>query len=257
MGMNILPINQQAHRFQGCSNCLAASICETMKKSQGKQSVGLKVHQRHYVIDRKDIMLRGGDKRGSIFAICSGSFKSVNHLTGEGKVTDLHLPGDMLGLESYMGNTPAKYDLVANEKATVSEFILPNTEDIDSTVFLKELIAISGGHLLRFQQRHEAMGCKKNTLQLVASFIYSLAQSHSMKNIVISEFRLPLTRSEIAEYLGLAPETISRQFVHLEKMKLIKTNGQRITILDHNGLQDISGADTYSADDDFNEAKCA
>ncbi|MCW8962548.1 MAG: helix-turn-helix domain-containing protein [Gammaproteobacteria bacterium] len=200
------------------------------------------------MVDRKQHLVESGDKKGSIYAICNGSFKSISHSNGDSRVIDVHLPGDVLGLEAY-ADTQAKYDLVANERSTIAEFIIPDYQEIESASFLKEIIALCGSHFCRFQDKYEVLGGKRSTLELVASFVFSLAQRHCTKNIVVAEFRLPLTRGEIAEYLGLASETISRQFVLLEKMKIIKTKGQRITILDFSGLQEVGNI--TKKEDDF------
>jgi|GEM_PF-6443104 len=235
--VQLLSSARKTDRFQGCSSCSISNLCQVASEKNSKQQA-VKIHRRSYVVDRKQQLVESGDKRGSIYAICNGSFKSVSHNHEESRVIDVHLPGDVLGLEAYT-DTEAKYDLIANERSTVAEFIIPDFKEIESAFFLKEIITLCGTHFCRFQDKYEVLGGKRSTLELVASFIFSLAQRHCTKNIVVAEFRLPLTRGEIAEYLGLASETISRQFVLLEKMKIIKTKGQRITILDFSGLQEV------------------
>ena len=235
--MHLLSTTRKNERYQGCSSCSMTQMCRVAADKHQKQPA-VKIHKRSYVVERKQYLTESGDKRGSIYAICNGSFKSVSHSNGDSRVIDVHLPGDVLGLESYT-NTRARYDLVANERSTISEFIIPDYKDIESAAFLKDIVALCGSYFSRFQDKYEVLGGKRSTLELVASFTFSLAQRHCTKNIIVAEFRLPLTRGEIAEYLGLASETISRQFVLLERMKIIKTKGQRITILDFSGLQEV------------------
>jgi CRP/FNR family transcriptional regulator len=58
----------------------------------------------------------------------------------------------------------------------------------------------------------------------------------------IVRFELPLTRSEISDFLGLTIETVSRQFTQLRHLGLIKIDQQRyIDILDYQGLMAVSG----------------
>lgn len=236
--IQLLPEVHKHGRYQGCATCTMSRMCEIAAESKNPKQPPVKIHRRTYVIERKQHLTKYGDNRGSIYAICTGSFKSISHSNGDSRVIDVHLPGDILGMESYT-NTQSKYDLIANERSTIAEFIIPDYEDIESAAFLKEIVTLCGHLFCRFQDKYEVLGGKRSTLELVASFIFSLAKRHCTKNIVIAEFRLPLTRGEIAEYLGLASETISRQFVLMEKMKIIKTKGRRLSILDFSALQEI------------------
>jgi CRP/FNR family transcriptional regulator len=80
--------------------------------------------------------------------------------------------------------------------------------------------------LLMVAKRMSAVGC----------------QSASGLNFV--EFDLPLTRTDIADHLGLTIETVSRQFTRLRSMGLIKLKGTRTVIVpDISALEDIAEVD--------------
>jgi CRP/FNR family transcriptional regulator len=52
-----------------------------------------------------------------------------------------------------------------------------------------------------------------------------------------SEYRLPMTRTDIANYLGLAVETVSRIFTALKEQQLINTEQSILTINDFTALE--------------------
>ena len=58
-------------------------------------------------------------------------------------------------------------------------------------------------------------------------------------------FDLPLTREEMADYLGLTLETFSRQISALRKDNVIALEGKRhVTIEDFDALQEAAGDDS-------------
>ena len=71
---------------------------------------------------------------------------------------------------------------------------------------------------------------RKTALEKVASFILMIATHIDPEGEFGDEFReldLPLTRSEIADFLGLTTETVSRQLTHLRKWGVIEINDRR------------------------------
>ena len=57
------------------------------------------------------------------------------------------------------------------------------------------------------------------------------------------QFDIPLGRSDIADFLGLTIETVSRQLTRLRKQGIITVEGnRRVTIVDHPRLTEASGA---------------
>lgn len=88
---------------------------------------------------------------------------------------------------------------------------------------------------------------RKTAEEKLASFLYMIARhidpttgpDHS--NAVT--FDLPLTRTDIADFLGLTIETVSRQLTKLRKAGVVKVeNNRHFHVPDMARLQDISGA---------------
>jgi len=67
----------------------------------------------------------------------------------------------------------------------------------------------------------------------VASFLLGLAEVHRLRGAKADELPLPMTRSDIGDFLGLTLETVSRSFAGFKRQKLIAEPGQhRLRILD-------------------------
>ena len=79
--------------------------------------------------------------------------------------------------------------------------------------------------------------------QKLASFLATMADRVGRRLGRYVEFSLPMSRSDIAAYLGLSIETVSRQITALRKAGLIETDGTRtIILLDPEGLTDVAEA---------------
>jgi CRP/FNR family transcriptional regulator len=55
-----------------------------------------------------------------------------------------------------------------------------------------------------------------------------------------NEFRLPMSRDDIASYLGLAVETVSRSFQKLKGAGMIQVSGRNVILEDRDALQGFS-----------------
>jgi len=71
----------------------------------------------------------------------------------------------------------------------------------------------------------------------VASFLLGLADVHRLRGAKPGELPLPMTRSDIGDFLGLTLETVSRCFAAFKRQMLIAEPGQhRLCILDSAAL---------------------
>ena len=78
---------------------------------------------------------------------------------------------------------------------------------------------------------------RKTAEEKVASFLHMLARRSLMvgcshqENSGVSSFELPLTRADMADFLGLNIETVSRQLTRLKTAKVIKLNTNRLILV--------------------------
>ncbi|MCP5082052.1 MAG: Crp/Fnr family transcriptional regulator [Alphaproteobacteria bacterium] len=87
---------------------------------------------------------------------------------------------------------------------------------------------------------------RKTAPEKVANFLYMTALHSNpeaeLGDGALVQFDLPLTRSEIADFLGLTIETVSRQLTSLRKAGIIdKVNKRGISIADMRKLKNLSG----------------
>ncbi|MNL72681.1 Anaerobic regulatory protein [compost metagenome] len=78
----------------------------------------------------------------------------------------------------------------------------------------------------------------------MASFLYIIATHIDPENGTATAFDLPLSRADIADYLGLTIETVSRQVTKLRKDNVIRIeNSRRVTVPSMDRLMHVAGID--------------
>ena len=91
---------------------------------------------------------------------------------------------------------------------------------------------------------------RKRTIEKIAWFLLFIEAKQSHVEDVSEGFVMPMTRIDIADYLGLVVETVSRGFSQLRAKGLIELSHKwRVNILDREGLARLGGySDTSTAD---------
>ncbi|MBP1851124.1 Crp/Fnr family transcriptional regulator [Rhizobium halophytocola] len=85
---------------------------------------------------------------------------------------------------------------------------------------------------------------RKNANEKVASFLFLIATHYDAEESRTTVFDLPLSRAEIADFLGLTIETVSRQMTKLRKEGVIAIeNNRHITVTNMDRLASAAGED--------------
>lgn len=170
-----------------------------------------------------DYIYRSGDPLTSIYTITSGSVKTeMPSPDGSLQVIDFYLKGELFGAEA-LGKSTHVNDAIALEKSWICE--LP-VEELDNLcqrypAMLRELFQMFGSRL-----RHANMNLlsvrNQASKQRVLNFLLDLAdRTKSRRNLVCDEIPLPMSKGDIASYLGITPETLSRRLRRLHDAGII------------------------------------
>lgn len=175
-----------------------------------------------------------------IFNITEGTARLVKLLpSGKRQIVGFAYPGDMLGLSAY-GNYTCSGEAISPVKACrfprkqllnlLEEFPLLKTRLLD----------IAAEQLSGAQDQMLLLG-RKSPVEKLASFLLRIAGTHRACGARQNEIDLVMTRSDIADYLGLTIETVSRTFTKLKTDGLITLSGKhRVVINDMSALQDLA-----------------
>ena len=73
----------------------------------------------------------------------------------------------------------------------------------------------------------------------------SISARNGRRKLSATHFRLPMSRIDIGNYLGLTVETVSRVFSRLQKLEILEVSNKEIAILNLEGLQEIANVSVH------------
>lgn len=179
-----------------------------------------------------------GENPGGFFIVLSGRIK-IYKISSEGKEQILHIfgPGEPFGEVAVFENRPFPAYATALEKTKTlyimkGEFIRLIARNPKFTL---KILAVLSRRLHYFTELVEDLSLKEIPARLAR---YLLALSRRQKDA--DRIRLDVSKSQLASILGTIPETLSRVFAKMSKLKLIQIKGSEIKIVDREGLEELS-----------------
>lgn len=225
-----------------CSTCSLNALCLPLSLNESDMGRLDGIIRRGRPIQKGQLLFQQGDDFQSVFAVRTGALKTYTLASnGEEQITGFHLASELVGLAGYNSSS---YPLTAKalETTTVCEIPLAQLENLaDEMPGLRRQLMRTMGNEIRHDQSMMLLLSKKNAEERVASFLLNVSQRYARRGFSATKFRLPMSRVDISNYLGLAVETISRVFTRFQKNELIETQGKEVALLDIDTLQELAG----------------
>lgn len=226
-----------------CKTCSLSPLCLPVSLSFSDMDRLDGIIERGRPIPKGQYLFRQGDPMHSVFAVRTGTLKSFA-LTraGEEQITGFHLPSEILGLSSF-GIQHHQVSARALETTNVCEIPLDQLDRLSNQLpeLRRQMMRIMSREI-RDDQQMMLLLSKKTAEERLASFLLSLAQRFKRRGFSEHSFRLTMARADIANFLGLAVETVSRVFTRLQKNGIIENTGsaREISILDQRALCEMA-----------------
>lgn len=166
-----------------------------------------------------------GESADYVYKVLSGSVRAYKVLSdGRRQVTAFYLPGDVFGIESGAEHANSAEAIDKASILIVRRGILFNAAEHDSEV-ARQLWSITAMELRRSQ--NHALLLIKTARERIAAFLLDMAERLAGKGFV----ELPMSRQDIADYLGLTIETVSRTLTSLSEGSTIHFLASRRIVL--------------------------
>jgi CRP/FNR family nitrogen fixation transcriptional regulator len=182
----------------------------------------------------KALIFQEHDLAESVYKVVSGSVYTCKILSdGRRQIVAFYLPGEFFGFEGADKHTLSA-EAVSNAKVLViKKRVLAAAANRDTGIE-HQLLLLMARELAHLQDR--VLLLLKNAQERVGEFILDMEKRAAAGRYV----ELPMKRQDIADYLGLTIETISRILTALEKRAAIEILPRRgVVVLSHSSLQTV------------------
>ncbi|MDJ0637811.1 MAG: helix-turn-helix domain-containing protein [Paracoccaceae bacterium] len=187
-------------------------------------------------------LFRQGDPASQVFQVKSGALRLSRYFEdGRRQVISFSFPGDVIGYPfegeysaSCRALTPCRL-----QPYRMQQLISPDGEDpaLHAGFVKAAMREIAAMH------DHFVLLGQKSAVERLAAFLTALASRIGEPVGQYTQFKLPMCRADIADYLGLSTETVSRAFSQLRREKVIALDGiLTVVILDLDTLHRMAEA---------------
>jgi len=227
-----------------CATCALNESC--LPSAIGSRDLALldDMAKRRRPVERGGFLFREGDRHNALFVVRSGAIKVSTTLSeGDAQVLGFHLPGEILGLD---GVAEERHQATAEalEDSTVCEVPFARLSQIAAQIpaLQREIYRIVSREYVR-EQRHPVMMGRKHALTRLALFLHSVSERRRAQELDPQRFHLSMSRQDLANYLGLVIETVSRAFSRLQTLGIIDVDRRRVCILDADALDQLANSE--------------
>lgn len=239
---------------RGCTTCSLRELC--MVGGLGFPEINRVeqiVHHRT-PLATGETLFRCGDAFHSLYIVRSGCLRTTwRSGSGEEQVIGFHLPGELVGLDAISPGCH-QCDAVALDRASLCAIAFDELEHVAERVpaLQRQLLRVVSRDWGQEHNHIAALG-RRSARERLAVFLSSLASRIERAGGSGESFQLTMSRADIANYLGLALETVSRVMTRMADEGIISIDRKQIRILNRDALFTAGGNSADSQGSAFPE----
>ncbi|GBR03099.1 cAMP-binding transcriptional regulator [Acetobacter oeni LMG 21952] len=229
--------------MEGCTNCAicevrAHGVCSALRDDELERLARAAVRM---TVPPGHIFIEEGSRATDFFNVTGGTVKLFKSLPdGRRQITGFVSVGHFLGLAV---SDRYAFGAEAIDQVKLCRFSRPKLEGMieEFPRMERRLLAEAANELVTAQDQMLLLG-RKTARERVASFLYGQLENHYGDAIPPNaQISFPMTRADIADFLGLTVETVSRTLSGLRKDGLVTLNaGHGITVISPVRLEAIA-----------------
>ncbi len=236
-----MPVIELETIKSSCASCALADLC--LPASIGKPGLERldQLIQKRKPVPRGEILYAAGSTHVSLYVVRAGSFKTyVDMPDGEGQILGFHFPGELLGLDA-LPSDMHRCHAQALERSSVCEVPFQDIIRLAAQIpeLQQQLYKVVSEEFIR-EHSHVVMMGRQAASSRLALFLHGLSERRSLLQLDPLEITLSMSRQDMANYLGLVIETISRLLSRFQDMGVIEVDRRLIRIRDAHALKALA-----------------
>lgn len=235
-----------------CLNCGLQKICFPTGLQKSDIDLLDEIVERKSPYKKNQHLFQTGEVFKSIYAIRAGAIKLYTYSdSGEEVVHGFCLPGDVVGFDGLLEDA-YQFNAVALDTTSICNIAYENLSDLASKVpnLNKQMMSVMSKKMQE-GRLHTELLIKRNADQRVAQFIWNMAERHQQRGYAHDEFRLPILHRDVALYLGLTPETVSRILAKLNADGVVSWKKKEVVIFNEEQLKKVAGINSEECNIEF------
>lgn len=213
-----------------CPNCKLADLCLPYGLQPQEVTQLSTIIKNKKPLQADQLLYWQGQTCESLYAIKSGSFRSfIPHADGGEQTIGFYLPGELMGLDAFQHGR-FNCSSIALETASVCELPLANLNELCARIpsLQQQLMRILGKEIA--SDHDKILLGHRPAKQRMATFLLMLSHRYAALGFSSTLFNLTMSRYDIANFLGLTIETVSRQLGLLGQQGVITVKQRGIRI---------------------------
>jgi CRP/FNR family transcriptional regulator len=232
------PIADDGDELHFCSTCAFSAAC--MEQGYDKNQL----RELHVLVEHigpfreNEHIFREGDPFNAIAAVRGGTVKTyVTDTEGREQVQGFFLPGEVIGLNA-ISQSRYPCNAVALDSVVLCRFSFPNIAALAARMpglqqQLFRLLSLDIG-------KASLLAGNFTADERMAAVLISLSRRFAARGFSAARFRLSMTRTDIANYLRLASETVSRVLTRFQDDGLLRVERRDIELLQPEQLAELA-----------------
>jgi CRP/FNR family transcriptional regulator len=230
--------DRMASAVERCRDCATRATCLGAGLDGPELAVLPQLLTCSELLPESTHLFRAGDLADCHYHVRSGMLKSYTiNAEGDESVTGFYLPGEIMGSAQSQGvHTHSAMTLETASVCRLKVSDIPRLDEIDR---LSGLFVQIAEHQTRLYEHQELLSITSAQTRFTG---FCLRYSERLARLGRSEHFLPtpMSRTDIASYLGMTLESLSRVTSRLNKARLIRTSRDHIEILDIETLRTVA-----------------
>ncbi len=213
-----------------CEACALSSVCLPAGLSDEEIDLLEQNIQTGMKIKKGELLYPAGTHFSGLYAVKSGSFKSIlSSSDGDSQIVGFHMPGELIGFDGYDSSHTSSVialenSMVCKVPSTHLDFLCANikgvAKHIHSTV----------ANDVRAHNSIILLIAQKSAEDRIVCFLKNISDRFQKRGFSGTRFTLSMPRGDIANFLGMAPETISRLLAQLQHDGVVEFERRQVYI---------------------------